>query len=107
MLAGQIILAHVVALTEPPGGVRLGATRHPAASAAIEALALGRQTPVAADLLVVSEAQALGNLIAHTTSHATLGTATAILALWRESPVSADLLVVFGAIPGCPRTAPT
>ena len=74
---------------------------HLAALAAVDSLALGRESTIAPDLLVVPKAVSLGNLWLLALLDDTIGAALVVFPLRREPAVMADLLIVPRTITHC------
>ncbi len=95
---GQIVLAHIMALAEPPGGVGVSASRNSTARPAIGALAFRRKATIAAYLLIMTETQALGDLHPTASIDPTTDAPAPILAFRSQVPMSTNLLVMLGTV---------
>ena len=98
--AGEVVFAHIVTFAISSGRMPFLTTGHLTTLPSVDPLALGRQTPIPPDLLVVTKTETLGDLRFAAVLNRAAAIAFVIFPLWREPAMPANLLIM-------PRTIPT
>ena len=100
---GEIVFTHIVPFAKPSRRMSTVTPSNSTLSSSIIALALRGQPAIAANLLIVPEAEAFGDLLLLAITSTTGTSPTPILSLGRQASVQADLLIMLGTISRCSR----